>query len=52
MQKFDPQEYNNALESANQKKLDKNLGVAMPLEERNKLTKNGKIDDDCKKIKS
>jgi len=35
--KIDPDAYNNALESANQKKLDKNLNVGMPPEERNKL---------------
>ena len=37
LQKIDPQAYNNALETANQKKSDKSLRIIMPPEERNKL---------------
>ena len=37
LQKIDSQAYNSALESANQKKGDKTLRIAMPPEERNKL---------------
>ena len=37
LQKIDPQAYNNALETANQKKSDKTLRITMPPEERNKL---------------
>ena len=37
LQKIDPQAYNNALETANQKKSDKSLRITQPQEERNKL---------------
>ena len=37
LQKIDTQAYNAALESANQKKSDKTLRIAMPQDERNKL---------------
>ena len=37
LQKIDPQAYNNALETANQKKSDKNLRITIPPEERNQL---------------
>jgi serine/threonine-protein phosphatase 2A regulatory subunit B' len=37
LQKIDPQAYNNALESANQKKSDKALRIVQPPEERNKM---------------
>ena len=34
---LEPQAYNNAIETANQKKSDKNLRISMPPEERSKL---------------
>ena len=37
LQKIDPQAYNNALETVDQKKSDKNLRITIPSEERNKL---------------
>ena len=37
LQKIDPQEYNNALDTENQIKSDKNLRITMPPEERSKL---------------
>jgi len=37
LQKIDSQAYNAALEAANQKKSDKTLRIAMPVDERNKL---------------